>query len=149
MSKGDLNDEQWGLLEPLLPRLPRRADGRGRPWKDSRVVLNGILWVLRTGAPWHDLPPRYGAYQTVHRRFQRWVRTGVLEQVLLAVARHLQEAGGLDLTECFVDGTFVPAKKGGDKSATPSGAKAPKSWVWPSATVFLSPCGRKALRRLK
>jgi transposase len=149
MSRGDVSDEQWGLLEPLLPRLVRRADGRGRPWKDSRVVLNGVLWVLRTGAPWHELPPRYGAYQTVHRRFQSWVRTGVIEQVSLAVARHLQEAGGLDLKECFVDGTFVPAKKGGGRLGTPNAAKAPNSWVWPTAMVFLSPCGQKALRRLK
>ena len=149
MSKGDVSDEQWGLLEPLLPRLPRRADGRGRPWKDSRMVLNGILWVLRTGAPWHDLPLRYGAYQTVHRRFQSWVRDGVIEQVLLAVAKHLQEAGGLDLKECFVDGTFVPAKKGGGRWAKPSVVKAPKSWVWPTAMVFLSPCGQKVLRQLK
>ena len=149
MSKGDVCDEQWGLLEPLLPRLPRRADGRGRPWKDSRVVLNGILWVLRTGAPWHDLPPQYGAYQTVHRRFQNWVRNGVIEQVLLAVAQHLQAAGGLDLKECFVDGTFVPAKKGGGRLGKPTAVKAPKSWGWPTAMVFLSPCGQKALRRRK
>lgn len=149
MAKGDLSDEHWGLLKPLLPALPRRLDGRGRPWKDSRVILNGILWVLRTGAPWYDLPPRYGAYQTVHRRFQNWVRAGVIEQVLLAVARHLQEAGGLDLKECFVDGTFVPAKKGGDRSGKPSAAKAPKSWGWPTAMVFRSPCGQKALRRLR
>jgi transposase len=149
MSKGDVSDEQWGLLEPLLPRLPRRADGRGRPWKESRVILNGILWVLRTGAPWQDLPTRYGAYQTVHRRFQQWVRAGVIEAVLLAVAHHLQEDGGLNLKECFVDGTFVPAKKGGAKSGQPSVAKAPKSWVWPMVMVFLSPCGQKALRRLR
>jgi transposase len=149
MAKGDLSDEQWGLVAPLLPPLPRRLDGRGRPWKDNRVILNGILWVLRTGAPWHDLPSRYGACQTVHRRFQNWVRAGVIEQVLLAVARHLQAVGGLDLKECFVDGTFVPAKKGGGKSGTPNVAKAPKSWAWPTAMVFLSPYGQKVLRRLK
>lgn len=67
----DLTDEQWEVLEPLIPNPPRRADGRGRPWRDSRDVLNGILWVLRTGAPWHDLPERYPPYQTCHRRFQR------------------------------------------------------------------------------
>ena len=72
-----------------------------------------------------------------------------MERVLLAVAQHLQEAGGLDLKECFVDGTFVPAKKGGDWLATPSGARAPRSWVLQTAMVFLSPCGQKALRRLK
>jgi len=55
----DLTNEQWEVLEPLIPNSFRRVDGRGRPWRDSRDVLNGILWVLRTGAPWHDLPGRY------------------------------------------------------------------------------------------
>jgi transposase len=66
----DLTDEQWDLLEPLIPQPPRRKDGRGRPWRDPRDVLNGILWILRTGAPWKDLPERYPPYQTCHRRFQ-------------------------------------------------------------------------------
>ena len=149
MSKGDLMDEQWRVVDGILPRNRVRADGRGRPWSDRRKVLNGVLWILRTGAPWQDLPPRYGPYQTVHRRFQNWVRTGAMERVLLTVAQHLQEAGGLDLKECFVDGTFVPAKKGGDWLATPSGARAPRSWALQTAMVFLSPCGQKALRRLK
>ena len=149
MSKGDLTEAQWLVVERLLPEDPVRPDGRGRPWKDRRTVLNGVLWVLRTGAPWQDLPSRYGAYQTVHRRFQNWVRSGALEKVLLAVAAHLEQAGGLDLKECFVDGTFVPAKKGGDWSARPSGARAPRSWVLQTAMVFLSPCGQKALRQLK
>lgn len=55
----DLMDEQWAMFEPLTGHMPRRADGRGRPWRDSREVLNGILWILRTGAQWHDLPERY------------------------------------------------------------------------------------------
>ena len=71
-----------------------------------------MLWILRTGAPWQDLPDRYGAYQTAHRRFQNWVRSGVMERVLLAIAQDLKDRGGLDLRECFIDGTFVPAKKG-------------------------------------
>ena len=58
----NLADEQWEVLEPLVPEPSRRADGRGRPWRDSREVLNGILWVLRTGAPWRDLPGRYPPY---------------------------------------------------------------------------------------
>ena len=145
----DLTDEQWKIVEPLLPEDPVRDDGRGRPWSERRKVFNGVLWILRTGAPWKDLPPRYGAYQTAHRRFQNWVKSGVLEKLLLTLAQHLQDAGGLDLKECFVDGTFVPAKKGGDKWERPSGARAPRSWAWPTAMVFLSPCGQKALRRLK
>ena len=107
-----LTDEQWEVLKPLIPDPPRREDGRGRPWRDSRAVLNGILWVLRTGAPWHDLPERYPPYQTCHRRFQRWVEEGVLSCILEALAQDLKERGGLDLSECFIDGAFVVAKKG-------------------------------------
>jgi len=145
----DLTNEQWTLVETILPLDRVRADGRGRPWRDRRMVFNGVLWILRTGAPWKDLPPRYGPYQTGHRRFQNWVRSGVIEKVLLALAEHLRQAGGLDLKECFVDGTFVPAKKGGDKLARPNAARAPKSWALQTAMVFLSPCGQKALRQLK
>ena len=145
----DLTEEQWNIVEPILPKDPVRPDGRGRPWSDRRRVFNGALWILRTGAPWEDLPDRYGPHQTVHRRFQNWVRSGVIEKILLALAAHLKDAGGLDLKECFVDGTFVPAKKGGDWSAKPSGARAPRSWVLQTALVFLSPCGQKVLRQLK
>ena len=145
----DLTEEQWKTVEPLLPEDPVRDDGRGRPWKDRRTVLNGVLWILRTGAPWKDLPARYGSYQTAHRRFQNWVKSGVMENLLLTLAKHLKDAGGLDLKECFVDGTFVPAKKGGDSSARPSGARGPRSWALQTGLVFLSPCGQKVLRRLK
>src|SRR6185312_11164210 len=55
----ELTDEQWAILEPLIPALPVRDDGKGRPWTPTRDVLNGILWVMRTGAPWKDMPRRY------------------------------------------------------------------------------------------
>jgi transposase len=83
----DLPDEQWVLIGPFLPELVRRKDGRGRPWRENRAVLNGILWILRTGAPWADLPDRYPSYQTCHRRFQLWVQSGVLKDILSVVAR--------------------------------------------------------------
>src|SRR5690348_18390571 len=108
----DLTDEQWQVVEPLIGERPRRADGRGRPWRSSREVLNGILWILRTGAQWADLPERYPPNQTCHRRFQRWVRDGTFERILEALARDLKERGKFDLSECFIDGTFVVAKKG-------------------------------------
>jgi transposase len=73
----DLTDTQWLILDPLIPKPTRRRDGRGRPWTDRRSVLNAILWVLRTGAPWADVPDRYPSYQTCHRRFQQWVRSGI------------------------------------------------------------------------
>jgi transposase len=145
----DLTDEQWSVLDPLIPRPKTRSDGRGRPWKDSRAVLNGILWVLRTGAPWHDLPDRYPSYQTCHRRFQQWVRSGVLKTVLEHLARDLHERGNLDLRECFVDGTFAPAKKGALALGKPSAARVPRSWQWQTALVFLSPYALRVLRRMK
>ena len=145
----DLTDEQWQIVKTILPPDRVRADRRGRPWSDRRTTLNGILWILRTGAPWKDLPPRYGAYQTVHRRFQNWVRSKVLEQVLLAVAQDLKDRGGLDLSEAFVDGSFAPAKKGGSVWERPSAARAPRSWQLQTATVFLSPYAQRVLARLK
>jgi transposase len=142
----DLTDQQWSVLQPLLPEPPRRPDGRGRPWRPNREVLDGVLWVLRTGAPWHDLPERYPPYQTCHRRFQTWVRDGTLERLLRALAEDLRERGGLDLSECFIDGTFVMAKKGDGVWERPSGAKVRSSWQWQTALVFLSPLIPKALR---
>jgi len=145
----NLSEAQWDVVEDILPEDPVREDRRGRPWSDRRKTLNGILWILRTGAPWKDMPSRYGAYQTVHRRFQNWVQDGVLEKLLLAIAKDLKERGGLDLSECFVDGTFVPAKKGGTSSAKQSEAKAARSWQLQTALVFLSPYAQPVLRQLK
>jgi transposase len=135
----DLTDERWVVLDPLIGEMPRRADGRGRPWRSSREVLNGILWILRTGAQWADLPDRYPPYQTCHRRYQRGVRGGLFERILKALAADLKERGGLDLSECFIDGTFIVAKKGADAWVRPSGAKGRSSWQWQTALVFLSP----------
>lgn len=145
----DLTDEQWALLEPLLPKIPRRADGKGRPRRDAREVMNGIMWVLRTGAPWEDLPKRYPPYQTCHRRFQEWVNVGAMEKVLCGLATHLKQRGGIDLSEAFIDGTFSPAKKGVFASAKPSGARGPRSWPLQTALVFLSPYPLQVLRRMK
>ena len=145
----DLTDEQWAVLQPRIPVPPRRPDGRGRPWRDAREVLNGILWILRTGAQWQDLPERYPPYQTCHRRFQRWVRSGVLDRLLQALATDLRERGELDLSECFIDGTFVVAKKGGAEWERPSGAKVRRSWRLQTVLVFLSPSTLRLLRRMK
>src|SRR6266542_529605 len=145
----DLTEDHWNVISPILPKDPVRSDGRGRPWSDRRQVMNGILWILRTGAPWKDLPSRYGKYQTVHRRFQNWVRSGVMERVLLVIAQDLKDRGGLDLRECFIDGTFVPAKKGGAASGRPSAGRAPRSWLLPTAMVFLSPYAQRVLPLLK
>ena len=145
----DLTDKQREILASLLPEPPRREDGRGRTWADSRKLLNGMLWVLRTGAQWQDLPGRYGTKSTCHRRFQQWVEAGVFEQILKTLAEGLKERGGLDLSECFVDATFASAKTGDPVSAPPGMAKVARSWQWQTAAVFLSPSTLTLLRQRK
>jgi len=145
----DLTDEQWAVIEPLLPKPAKRADGKGRPRVDNRAILNGILWVMRTGAPWHDMPNRYPPYQTCHRRFQEWVQTGTFETILKQLVQDVKERGDLDLTECFIDGTFVMAKKGAQGWEKPSGARVQSSWQWQMALVFLSPYPLEVLRRMR
>ena len=110
--RGEVSNEEWALLEPLLP-FRQRPDGRGRPPQDTRAVLNGVLWILRTGAQWRELPKKYPAYQTCHRRFQQWVRSGQLNKALRALARELHGHGLLPQEEGLLDGTFASAKKGG------------------------------------
>jgi transposase len=141
----ELTEEQWMLVEPVL-RPARREDNRGRPWHDTRAVLNGVLWVLGTGAQWRELPEKYPPFQTCHRRFQQWIRTGKLEEALRLLARLLYEQGRLNLEEAFVDATFASAKKGASRSAPRAGARARRSSLSPLATVFLSPYLSRALR---
>jgi transposase len=145
----DLTDMQWQQIKRFIPDDPVRADRRGRPWADQRKVLNGILWVLRTGAPWKDLPTRYGAYQTVHRRFTRWRKQGVIKAVLQGLAEDLHKRGGFDLSECFIDGSFAPAKKGELVWARPGAARAVKSWSSETLLVFQSPSTVKLLRPVR
>lgn len=145
----DLTEAQWAILGPLLPKPRIRKDRRGRPWRDPRDVLNGILWILRTGAPWSDLPARYPSPKTCHRRFQAWRDDGTLEAVLRALAQDLEARGELDLSECFIDATYAGAKKGAPASDPPAGGKGPRSWQWQTALVFLSPYPSQVLHRMK
>jgi transposase len=144
----ELSDAQWKLIEPIL-RPRQRADGRGRPWQDTRAVLNGILWVLGTGAQWRELPRQYPSYQTCHRRFQQWVREDKLERILRVLAEELHARGKLQLEEAFIDASFTGAKKGALRLGPPSAARGRKSSLSPMITVFLSPLVSKALRRTK
>jgi transposase len=143
----DLTDAQWTILKPLLANKLGRK--RGRPWRDARAVWNGVLWILRTGAPWHDLPSRYPPYQTCHRRFQQWQRDGTLTRLLHALAEDLRARGKLDLSETFIDASFSSAKKGALLSARLAEEKAVKSWRSQTAMAFLSPAASPALRRMK
>lgn len=144
-----LTDAQWAVVEPLIPKPPRRADGKGRPRQDDRAILDGILWVMRTGAQWDELPRRFPPKSTCHDRFQQWNRSGVIASILKELAEHLVSRGEMDLSECFVDATFAPAKRGAPASGLPSEAKGPRSWQSRTLEVFLSPYTWRALPRMR
>ena len=78
----DLTDFEWSVIEPLLPRKRR-----GVKPKKNRRVLNGIFWVLRTGAPWRDMPERYGPYTTAYNRFNRWRKAGIWDRLMDAIVK--------------------------------------------------------------
>ncbi len=123
-----MSDKQWEKIEGLVPDGPVRSDGKGRRWREKKEVLEGILWIVKTGARWKDLPKEYPPYQTCHRRFQQWVEEGVFDKVIEQLARDLQDRGSIDMRECFIDGTFSLAKKGGYLWARLNAVKAPRSW---------------------
>ena len=106
MQTSHLTDTQWERLRPLLPPQKPRT---GRPSRDHRTVLNGILWILRTGSPWRALAERYGSWKTVSSRFYRWQRTGIWSRVLAARQRQADIEGRLDWSLHFVDSTVVRA----------------------------------------
>jgi transposase len=111
MKRGELTDSQWAKLRPLLP--PQRSGKAGRPPHNHRRMLDGMLWVLRTGAPWRDLPRRYGPWASVACRFYRWRRQGVLARMLARMLAALEARGDaegrLDWSAHYVDGTVVRA----------------------------------------
>ena len=145
----DITNEQWNRIEPIIKELTPPKDPRGRNPRDPRLVFNGILWILRTGAPWKDMPQRYPPYQTCHRWFQKWDRQSVFKRIAQELAEDLYERGQIDIREAFIDGSFAPAKKGVLLSARQSAAKAPRSWQSQTLLVFLSPLTLKALRPMR
>lgn len=138
----EMTDAQWARLQPLLP--PRKAGARR---KDDRLVIDALVWKLATGAPWRDLPERYGPWGSVYTRFRRWTAAGVWDRILAVVQRQADAAGELDWALHFVDGTVVrahqhaagaPREKGGPpsrRSAAARGASRPRSTCAPRAAA--------------
>src|SRR5436305_546671 len=141
----ELTNEQWEIVSPLIPQR-RRRDGKGRPRVPARSVLDAILWVLWSGAPWKALPRNYPPYQTCHRRMQEWVRERVFKKILRALAEDLRERGQFDLTETFVDGTHAGAKRGALSSELLAVDPQQRSWQSQTAMVFRSPLGSRTVR---
>jgi transposase len=116
--RGALSDEAWSLVAPLFPV---RIGGRGRPTKPPRLMLDAVLWVTRTGAPWRDLPAEFGKWQTVYHYFSRWRDEGTLSKVIAHLHALLGELNQLEHDLWLVDGTIVRASRaaaGGGKKAS-------------------------------
>jgi transposase len=107
MHRYELTDEQWKRISGFFP-----ANGRpGGQWKDHRAVVNGVLWILSSGAAWRDLPPRYGPFQTVHRRFLNWRRDGTWERILAALRLEADAQGLIDWEQWNADSTSIRATR--------------------------------------
>jgi transposase len=115
MRRHELTDEQWALVQPLLPR---RTATTGRTPSDPRLMLDGIFWILGTGAPWRDLPERFGPWQTVYDHFRKWRKAGVFAAIIEALQIRLDRQGLIDWELWCVDGASVRATRaaaGADK----------------------------------
>jgi len=131
-----LTEAQWQKIAPLLPKPSQHRKG-GRPWIANRRVLEGILWILRSGARWQDLPEKYPHPSTCWRRLRDWEEQGVWLKIWRTFLGELNERQQLQWSESFLDGSFAPAKKGALESGKPSGARGRSGWWWSTARVFL------------
>ncbi len=126
MRRHELTDEQWALIEGLFPG----NGGRGEQWKDHRTILNGMFWRLRTGAPWRDVPERYGPWKTVYDRFSRYRKDGTLERLLEALQIRLDAQGLIDWDLWCVDGTNVRATRSAAGAGKKGALKNPPTTRW-------------------
>ena len=137
LSRGDLTEAEWRILKGLLPIEPENR-GRGRPPEQNRSIINGILWRLRCGAPWREVPPKYGSWNTIYRRFRRWSEAGVWETVAVTLAEVMADTGHYSTDSTTVRAHVSAAGgKGGliDALLAARGAGSPVSftaWLMPS-----------------
>lgn len=113
-----LTDEEWDAIEDLFP--PRAKTGR--PPVDRRNVVNGIFWILRTGAPWRDLPEEFGKWSTVWDLFDAWNASGLWDEIVSRMRSACVDAGDVDTELWCVDGSVVRAARcaaGGGKKGIP------------------------------
>jgi transposase len=104
----ELTDKQWGLLAPYMPKPSAKG---GRPWNDHRRTINGILWKVKTGAPWRDIPERYGAWQSIYDRYSYWRKTGFWNVLMRTLQGELCKRGMLDIEKFNIDATSVRASR--------------------------------------
>lgn len=121
MHRYELSDQQWARIAPLFRQRTRRSQA-GRPPKDHRPIVNGILWVLHTGAPWRDLPECYGPWPTVFTRFNHWRRDGTWVRIVTSLLDELDDKQQIDHDLWCIDGSLIRASRaaaGGGKKGKP------------------------------
>lgn len=116
-----LSEKHWSLIEPLLPR--QDFSRGGRPRADDRKTIEGIIWILRTGAQWDEMPAKYGSSATCWRRLRDWEKKGVWKEIWKQLLKLLDEQDKIVWDVTYMDATFAPAKKGGQKLDVPVKAK--------------------------
>lgn len=131
-----LTDEQWEMVKPFNPEVPTTRRG-GRPRADDQACFEGILWVLRSGARWKDLPDWYPSPSTCWRRLAEWEGAGVFVDMWHAFIDELDEQGCINWDEVFMDGSFAPAKKGATTWVKPNVEKVQSGWWWQMAKEYL------------
>ena len=122
MPRHALSDREWNLLAPLLPQRART----GRPPNDHRTIIDALLWLAKTGAPWRDLPERFGPWRGVATRFYRWTRSGLWERILAELRRMADARGRIDWEAHMIDGTNVRAHR---CAAGAKGGSIAKHWA--------------------
>ncbi|MFM1904489.1 MAG: hypothetical protein RLZZ440_2389 [Planctomycetota bacterium] len=130
MKRHEVTDEQWELIQPILPK---RTAKTGRLPSDPRLMLNGILWILRTGSPWRDLPERFGPWQTVYDHFARWRALGAYDRILEALHIRLDADGAIDWDLWCIDGSSVRASRaaaGASKKVAAGTRTSQKTTLW-------------------
>lgn len=124
----ELSDDGWERIAPLLP-----AQARGGKWADHRTVLNGMFWVLNSGAQWRDMPERYGEWETVYGRYRRWTREGLFDRILQRLHVTLDEHGRIDWSVFDVDGSNIRAHRsaaGAARASQKRGRVSPPTTPW-------------------
>jgi transposase len=130
MKRHEVTDEQWEVIHPILSK---RTAKTGRPPSDPRLMLNGILWILRTGSPWRDLPERFGPWQTVYDHFAKWRALGAYDRILEALHIRLDADSAIDWDLWCIDGSSVRASRaaaGASKKAAAVTRTSRKTTLW-------------------
>jgi transposase len=130
MKRHELTDQEWQRVHPILPQ---RTATTGRPPSDPRRMLSGIFWILRTGAPWRDLPERFGPWQTVYDHFRKWRADGTFDRILQTLQVRLDRDGQIDWDLWCIDGSSVRASRaaaGADKKVSPATPRNLPTTLW-------------------